>query len=169
MKIKNYLFILTNKAIMNVHITLCLNDKEKINVKLNCETTIGDIKDFIMLNIMFKNFPILYKVAFYLYLIPPMNFYDLNQQHNHKHISNIILFELTWLGELHDDYTLTDSIKNKFIEIGKHNNILVIVTPKYSYFRKVYNNFFTRNKIKTEMCNNINKLVKFIPIDILSY
>jgi len=162
---------------MTIHITLWLNNTEKINVKLNCETTIGDIKYFIMLNIMFKKFPILYKVPFYLYLIHPMNFYDLNLQHNHKHISNIILFELTWFDKLQDDYTLTDLIKNNILTIGKRNNILVIVTPNYSYFKKVYNNFFRCNKIKTEICNNItylkkcniNHLVKFIPIDILSY
>jgi hypothetical protein len=164
---------------MSIHLTICLNDKEKITVKFNTEITVGDVRELIMLNIMFKKYPILYKVPFCLskcYNIRPNNVYDLIHQHNCKHISNIMLFEVTWLEKLHDDYTLSDLIQNNTITIGKCNNILVIVTPKYSYFKKVYNTFFTRNKIKTEQFNmnpfeycNINHLVKFMPIDILSH
>ena len=124
---------------MSIHLTICLNDKEKITVKFNCETTVGEVRDLILLNIMFKKYPILYKVPFCLskcYNIRPNNVYDLIHQHNCKHISNIMLFEVTWLEKLQDDYTLSDLIQNNTITIGKCNNILVIVTPNYSYLKK---------------------------------
>lgn len=167
MKLGNkYYSIIINRLIMSINITLILNDKERQNINFTGETTVRNIKYFILLNIRFIKIPILYKCYNKTGCLSKTNklIYEYNriQEYNNEHISSVRLIDLLSSNELHDDLSLTELIKNKTLQYRKYNNILVIVNSKCSYFKEIYNRFFNHNRIKPENDNNINNDIQFI-------
>lgn len=161
-----YQSIIINRLIMSINITLILNDKERQNINFTGETTVRNIKYFILLNIRFIKIPILYKCYNKTGCLSKtnklLNEYNRIQEYNNEYISSIRLIDLLSSIELPDDFSLTELIKNKTLQNRKYNNILVIVNSKCSYFKEVYNRFFNQNRVIPEKDNNINNDVRFI-------